>query len=165
MGKEYTRTLTNVYGEKKQEKKQSKKQSKKKPPKKKSKKDISTSEEMRNILNSDTEIIYKSKNTNLQNNNLVPYDGDIPQQYNYMNQQQMMNQQPTNNTDVDVSMLQNFAPLQKEMFTNLSNFSKGPDIGMMSQSPDSGMMNNQFESVSQENMDLTNLNMLGTSKL
>ena len=82
-----------------------------------------------------------------------------------MNQQQMMNQQPANNTDFDVSMLQNFAPLRKEMFTNLSNLSQGPDIGMMNQGPDSGMMNNQFESVSQENMDLTNLNMLGTAKL
>ena len=177
MGKEYTRTLNNSNVEKKLSKKLSKKNSKKNYNSKSKKnanknKDTNTSEEMLKILNSDTDVMYQSKNNNLpnnnlQNNNLIPYNGDLPQQYVTMNQQQMNQQQITNigtnlPSDFDATMIHQMAPLQnKEMFTNLHNLSRGPDISMS---------NNNFNSVSMpqdqgNNTNFSNLNMLGTTKI
>ena len=184
MGKEYTRTLNNSNVEKKLSKKLSKKNSKKSynsKSKKNANKNTNTSEEMLKILNSDTDVMYQSKNNNLQNNNLqnnlqnnnlIHYNGDLPQQYTNMNQEQQMNQQMNqqqmNNigtnlpSNFDTTMVHQIVPLQnKEMFTNLHNLSRGPDISMS---------NNNFNSVSmpqdQGNFsDLTNLNMLGTTKI
>ena len=71
MGKEYTRTLNNTSynGKKKLSKKNSKKNSKsnsKKNSKKNVNKNNSTTEEMLELLNSDTEVMYQSKNNNFQ---------------------------------------------------------------------------------------------------
>ena len=190
MGKEYTRTLNNTSynGKKKLSKKNSKKNSKsnsKKNSKKNVNKNNSTTEEMLELLNSDTEVMYQSKNNNLQNNNnLIPFNGEIPQQYMNMNmnmnmnQQMNMAQQPQMNNmaaysplNYDPMMLQQIAPLQNQnddMFTNLNNLNKGPSIG--------GMMNNNLASAPMQqtnniasalgnNINFDNLNMLGVPKL
>ena len=199
MGKEYTRTLNNesyngnntsYNGKKKLSKKNSKKNSKSKS-KKNVNKNNSTTEEMLEILNSDTDVTYQSKNNNLQNNNnITPFNGEIPPQYMNMNMNQQMNmaQQPQMNNmaaysplNYDPMMLQQIAPVQmnqnEDMFTNLNNLNKGPSIG--------GIMNNNFTSQFQNNaldsapmqqpnniastlgnnINLENLNMLGVSKL
>jgi hypothetical protein len=190
MGKEYTRTLNNTSynGKKKLSKKNSKKNSKSNS-KKNVNKNNSTTEEMLEILNSDTDVTYQSKNNNLQNNNnITPFNGEIPPQYMNMNQQMNMAQQPQMNNmaaysplNYDPMMLQQIAPVQmnqnEDMFTNLNNLNKGPSIG--------GMMNNNFTSQFQNNaldsapmqqpnniasalgnnINLENLNMLGVSKL
>lgn len=206
MGKEYTRTLNNesyngnntsyngnnksYNGKKKLSKKNSKKNSKSKS-KKNVNKNNSTTEEMLEILNSDTDVTYQSKNNNLQNNNnITPFNGEIPPQYMNMNQQMNMAQQSQMNNmaaysplNYDPMMLQQIAPVQmnqnEDMFTNLNNLNKGPSIG--------GMMNNNFTSPSPfqnnaldsapmqqpnniasalgNNINLENLNMLGVSKL
>ena len=193
MGKEYTRTLNNTSynGKKKLSKKNSKKNSKSNS-KKNSKKNVNknnnnTTEEMLDILNSDTEI-YQSKNNNLQNNNnIIPFNGEIPQQYMNMNQQMNMVQQQQMNTmaaysplNYDPMMLQQIAPVQNQnesMFNNLNNLSRGPNIGgMMNNTLGSPFPNNNFTSPSMpqtnniasalgNNMNLENLNMLGVSKL
>jgi beta-xylosidase len=146
---------------------------------------------MLEILNSDTDVTYQSKNNNLQNNNnITPFNGEIPPQYMNMNMNQQMNmaQQPQMNNmaaysplNYDPMMLQQIAPVQmnqnEDMFTNLNNLNKGPSIG--------GIMNNNFTSQFQNNaldsapmqqpnniastlgnnINLENLNMLGVSKL
>jgi hypothetical protein len=197
MGKEYTRTLNNASyngdnasynGKKKLSKKNSKKNSKsnsKSNSKKNVNKNNNTTEEMLEILNSDTDVTYQSKN-----NNLIPFNGDIPPQYMNMNQQMNMAQQPQMNNmaaysplNYDPMMLQPLVPVQmnqnEDMFTNLNNLNKGPFIG--------GMMNNNLASASPfqnnalnsapmqqpnniastlgNNINLENLNMLGVSKL
>jgi hypothetical protein len=188
MGKEYTRTLNNASynGKKKLSKKNSKKNSKsnsKKNSKKNVNKNNSTTEEMLEILNSDTEVMYQSKN-----NNLIPFNGDIPQQYMNMNQQMNMAQQPQMNNmaaysplNYDPMMLQQIAPVQmnqnEDMFTNLNNLNKGPFIGgMMNNNLASPFQNNALNSAPMQqpnniastlgnNINLENLNMLGVSKL
>jgi hypothetical protein len=195
MGKEYTRTLNNASyngdnasynGKKKLSKKNSKKNSKsnsKKNSKKNVNKNNSTTEEMLEILNSDTEVMYQSKN-----NNLIPFNGDIPQQYMNMNQQMNMAQQPQMNNmaaysplNYDPMMLQQIAPVQmnqnEDMFTNLNNLNKGPFIGgMMNNNLASPFQNNALNSAPIQqpnniastlgnNINLENLNMLGVSKL
>jgi len=95
MVKENIRTLNNTSykGKKKLSKKSSKKNSKKNISK-----DISTTEEMLQILNSDTDV-YQQKNNKFQNK-LVPYNGEMHEQFINTNQQQMnqpqMNQQLMN---------------------------------------------------------------------
>jgi hypothetical protein len=199
MGKEYTRTLNNesyngnntsYNGKKKLSKKNSKKNSKSKS-KKNVNKNNSTTEEMLEILNSDTEVMYESKNNNLKNNNdITPFNGEIPPQYMNMNinQQMNMNQQPQMNSmaaysplNYDPMMLQQIAPLQinqnEDMFNNLNNLNKGPSIGsMMNNNFTSQFQNNALDSAPMQqpnniastlgnNINLNNLNMLGVSKL
>ena len=169
MGKEYTRTLNNTsYVDKKLSKKSSKKSSKKNSKKnsKNSSKNSSNkkygnkniSEKMLKILNSDTEVIYDQNNNNLQNNS-IPYNGNIPQQYTNMNQQQQMNNigaySPSN---YDSIMLQQMAPLEtkfdnQEMFTNLNSLNKGPNIS------------GNIPQIQENNVNFQNLNMLGTQNL
>jgi hypothetical protein len=195
MGKEYTRTLNNTSynGKKKLSKKNSKKNSKsnsKKNSKKNVNKNNSTTEEMLELLNSDTEVMYQSKNNNLQNNNnLIPFNGEIPQQFmnQTMNQTMNMAQQPQMNNmaaysplNYDPMMLQQIAPLQnqnEDMFNNFNNLNRGPNIGsMMNNNLASPIPNNTFASASMpqtnniasalgNNMNLENLNMLGMGKL
>ena len=146
MGKQFTRTLNNNSNGKKLSKKLSKKNSKKK-----SKKSNDSSEEMLKLLNSDTDVIYQSKNKQL-----MPYDGVLPQQYT--NQQQPNNMELHSTLDYDSSMLQEIAPLQnKQMFNNLSALSAGPDIGRMNSNSMSQTLGNT------EN--LQNLSMLGSPNL
>ena len=165
MGKEYIRTLNNNSNGKKLSKKLSKKNSKKK-----SKKSNDSSEEMLKLLNSDTEVMYQSKTNNLQNKQVIPYNGMIPQQYTnqqYTNQQytnqQYTNQQPTNiesqtHLDYDSSMLQEMAPLQnKQMFNNLNSLGAGPDIGRMNSNSMSQTLGN--------NENLQNLSTIGSPNL
>jgi hypothetical protein len=153
MGKENTRTLNNTsYNGKKTSKKSYKKSSKKNRSR-----DISTTtEEMLEILNSDTEVTYQPRNNQFQNK-LVPYNGEVPEQF--MNMNMNMNQQtqvPMNHmgmgaispANYDPLMLQQIAPLQttqnfqnhgmpsnlmtlNNMFSNLSALGRGPNIGGM----------------------------------
>jgi hypothetical protein len=165
MGKEYTRTLNNNSYDKNLSKKVSKKYSKKK-----SKKSNNSPEsaDMLKLLDSDTEVIYQSKTNNLQNKQLIPYNGVLPQQYTnqqYTNQQytnqQYTNQQPQNmesqqSLDYDSMMLQEMAPLHnKEMFNNLQSLGAGPDIGRM----------NSMSQTLGNTENLQNLNMLGSPNL
>ena len=214
MGKENTRTLNNTsYKGKKSSKKSSKKTSKKNKSR-----DISTTtEEMLEILNSDTDVTYQPKNQQFQNK-LIPYNGEVPDQYMNMNQQPQMamNQQPQmamnpmgaiSPSNYDSLMLQQIAPLQtaqnfqnhgmpsnlmtpsnNNMFSNLSNLGRGPNIaGMMSNdlpSPFPGLPSNTIpnpplpqmpqnasmpvmpapNTLSNLNM-FSNLNMLGGARL
>ena len=169
MGKENTRTLNNTsYNGKKSSKKSSKKTSKKNK-----RRDISTTtEEMLEILNSDTEVTYQPKNNQFQNK-LVPYNGEVPEQYTNMNMNMNMNQQQVamnplgaiSPSNYDPLMLQQFAPLQttqnfqnhgmpsnlmtpNNMFSNLSALGRGPNIGGMMgndlSSPMMGALNNSI---------------------
>jgi len=79
MGKENTRTLKNTYNKK--SKKNSKKNFKNK--------DNTTTEEMKELLNSDSSVIVNHpKNNFASNKGLVQYEGELPEQ---INQPQMMN--------------------------------------------------------------------------
>jgi len=93
MGKENTRTLKNSYNNKKS----------KKNSKKNSKKGGDTTEEMMNILNSDTEVVVNKFGNKAVNNSankgLIQYDGDLPEQY----QNQMISQM--NNPQMNPQMM------------------------------------------------------------
>jgi hypothetical protein len=153
MGKEYTRLLNNN-SDKNSARKVSKKYSKKK-----SKKSNNSPEsaDMLKLLNSDTDLMYQTKNKQL-----IPYEGTIPQEYaNQQNtNQQYTNQQNTNqqqaHSEFDISMLQEMAPLHsKEMFNNLQSLGAGPDIGRM----------NSMSQTLGNSENLQNLNMLGSPNL
>jgi hypothetical protein len=145
----------------------------KKPSKKTSKKnrntELSTTEEMRQILDSDTENVKTA-------NNLIPYQGEVSQPMQPMGQpmmqqpmmQQPMMQQPMmgqmNNahlqmyspSNYDPLMLQQMAPVQttqalqssgmgnnlltpNAMLSNLSNLGRGPSIGAFNGAPTPAM--------------------------
>jgi hypothetical protein len=117
---------------------------------------------MLKLLNSDTDLMYQTKNKQL-----IPYEGTIPQEYanqqntnqQYTNQQ-YTNQQNTNqqqaHSEFDISMLQEMAPLHsKEMFNNLQSLGAGPDIGRM----------NSMSQTLGNSENLQNLNMLGSPNL
>ena len=153
MGKEYRRLLNNN-SERKSGKKLSKKNSKKKYKKNNN---SSESAEMLKLLNSDTEVMYQSKNKQL-----IPYNSALPQQYTnqqyanqqYTNQQYTNQQQPS--LDYDSMMLQEMAPLyNKEMFNNLQSLGASPDIGRM----------NSMSQTIGNTENLQNLSMLGSPNL
>jgi len=103
MRSENTRTLNSSYRGKKSSKKSSKKNSKK------NKNNNNTTEEMMNLLDSDTEVYVPNKN------NLVPYHGEVPQNnhmqgnFGQMNNSHLQMYSPGN---YDPLMLQQIAPLQ-----------------------------------------------------
>jgi len=129
MGKENIRTLkVDSYKGKKSSKKTSKKTSKKNSKKEES----NTTEEMRQLLDSDTEVL-------INNNKLTPYNGEVPinqinslmggpqvsQQMGQLNQQMMgMNNEMYSPTNFDPLMLQQMAPVQNNQAFQNSGMSQ-----------------------------------------
>lgn len=141
MRSENTRTLNSSYKGKKSSKKSSKKNSKKN----RNSNANNTTEEMMNLLDSDTEVYVPNKN------NLVPYHGEVPQNQPMQNNFGQMGQMGQMNNshlqmyspgNYDPLMLQQIAPLQttqaiqgsgmpsnlltpSNMISNLSHLGKG----------------------------------------
>ena len=106
MRTENTRTLNNSYKGKKSSKKSSKKNSKKN----RNTDDNNTTEEMMNLLDSETDVHVPNKN------NLVPYNGEVlpnhPVQPNHMGQMNNNHLHMYSPANYDPLMLQQIAPLQ-----------------------------------------------------
>ena len=136
MGKENTRTLKNInYNAKKNSKKNSKKKSRK------NKKDNSTTEEMRQILDSENHSNnFMSKN--VQSNGLVQYDGEVPQMgMPQMGMQGMQGMgghgmmQGMDPQNYDSLMLQQFAPSQTSQNVPANLLSASGMAAQMSHGP------------------------------
>jgi len=191
MGKENIRTLkVDSYKGKKLSKKTSKKTSKKNSKKNSKNEESNTTEEMRQLLDSDTEVM-------INHNKLTPYNGEVPvnqinslmggpqmnQQTMGMQQQMMGMQQQMmgNNNEIyspsnfDPLMLQQMAPVQNTQAFQNSGMPQNlltpnkimNNLSMLGKNNFNGMLTNipQQEPLNIEtNQSINNLKMLGGAR-